>query len=258
MQIDVAHAFYQTKEKNYTQFRMHVYPYYVILHFKDPMLIKLDGEEIITDKNSFVLYEPNYCQDYSLYSGEFVYDCVWFAIDDSDEFLSRFPIPINKPFYLKEMVDLDDISLISSLLIDRASDNDIDIEEHFIKLLERISQNAIKCNDNNKSYLQTAKQLIAIRKDIIVNPENKNVEQLAKNAYMSVSVFTQQYKNLFGISPGTDIHILTIEKAKKLLKDRNRSITEIAGVLGYSSAGNFIRAFKKQVGITPFRYKSVN
>lgn len=47
---------------------------------------------------------------------------------------------------------------------------------------------------------------------------------------------------------------LKIKEAKKLIRERNHSVSEISDLLGYSSIHNFSRAFKKAVGLSPTAY----
>ena len=48
---------------------------------------------------------------------------------------------------------------------------------------------------------------------------------------------------------------IRMEKAKNLLETTNHSISEIAYKVGYSDYNYFIKVFKKNTGITPFRYR---
>jgi AraC-like DNA-binding protein len=48
---------------------------------------------------------------------------------------------------------------------------------------------------------------------------------------------------------------LRIEKAKELLSYNDQNVSEIAYMLGYSSAAHFSRQFKKLVGLSPSKYK---
>ncbi len=256
MNIKVVRAFFNMSEENDIRVTMFSDPYYVLLHFKDPMLLRLNGKELITNENAFILYEPGYYQDYSLYYGEFRNDYVWFSIDDPDEFFGKYDLPKNRPFYLKEMINPDDIGMITWMLTDRVASHEDEIENRFFELLDGIYNSIQENNTGEGLHLQAKKRLVDIRSELIAHPEDQSVEQAAKRAYMSVSMFTQQYKKMFGISPGSDIHRLTIDKAKSLLEGGSMSVSEISDFLGYSSTGNFIRAFKKQVGITPYRYKS--
>ena len=58
---------------------------------------------------------------------------------------------------------------------------------------------------------------------------------------------------------GQDFHSMRmqiiIERAKTALTETDKSITEIADELGYSTSANFIRAFKTEMQMTPTQYR---
>ena len=47
---------------------------------------------------------------------------------------------------------------------------------------------------------------------------------------------------------------LKMKEAKKLIREKNYSVSQISDMLGYSSIHNFSRAFKKAVGLSPTAY----
>ena len=49
-----------------------------------------------------------------------------------------------------------------------------------------------------------------------------------------------------------------MQESKNLLLDNELSITEIAGICGYSNASKFSAAFKKRFGETPREWKNHN
>lgn len=57
-----------------------------------------------------------------------------------------------------------------------------------------------------------------------------------------------------GESPMEYYMNLKIKEAKKLLREKNYSVSQISDMLGYSSIHNFSRAFKKAVGFSPTAY----
>lgn len=80
-------------------------------------------------------------------------------------------------------------------------------------------------------------------------------DEIAKEVYMSRShlstLFKQKYhKNLIDY-----VHEVKISKAKELLKDRTKSITQIADYLGYSSSSHFTRVFQSIEHTTPKAYR---
>ena len=46
-----------------------------------------------------------------------------------------------------------------------------------------------------------------------------------------------------------------IDYAKKLLKETDRTVADIAAELNYTNAQNFIRFFSRVVGVTPGKYR---
>lgn len=66
------------------------------------------------------------------------------------------------------------------------------------------------------------------------------------------------FRESMGESPMEYYMSLKIKESKKLIRERNYSISQISDMLGYSSIHNFSRAFKKAVGLSPTAYsKSV-
>ena len=50
---------------------------------------------------------------------------------------------------------------------------------------------------------------------------------------------------------------ITLEQAKELLRDPDRSITDIAYDLGWSSSNYFCAVFKKYTNISPLHYRKL-
>lgn len=62
------------------------------------------------------------------------------------------------------------------------------------------------------------------------------------------------FRESTGQSPMEYYINLKIKEAKKLIREKNYSVTEISDMLGYSSIHIFSRAFKKAVGMSPTAY----
>lgn len=59
----------------------------------------------------------------------------------------------------------------------------------------------------------------------------------------------------FGVPPHRYIGEQRIHRAKELLLDGSRSITDVALDLGFASHSHFTDAFRKITGVTPSRYR---
>jgi transcriptional regulator GlxA family with amidase domain len=83
-----------------------------------------------------------------------------------------------------------------------------------------------------------------------------SVETLASLINMSVDHFYKFFKSFTRMSPIEYTNDLRIQKAKILLvKDRSKTVTEIAMQTGFCDASYFSKQFKKFAGCTPLEYK---
>ncbi len=82
------------------------------------------------------------------------------------------------------------------------------------------------------------------------------VESLADEAGMSRSTFAERFAESFGRPPMTLVHHVRMQRAARLLKQRELSINEIADRVGFSSRSHFSRAFKTHTGAAPAAYRA--
>lgn len=83
-----------------------------------------------------------------------------------------------------------------------------------------------------------------------------SVDTLAQIAHMSKYHFTRQFKKVTGHSPYNYITNYRINCSKALLTATDKTINEISLLCGFLSESNYICHFKKQVGITPDKYRA--
>ncbi len=78
---------------------------------------------------------------------------------------------------------------------------------------------------------------------------------LAKDNNYSYDRFRHLFAERFGLSPHAYLTSQRIEHAKRLLRNSNLSITDIAFDSGFNSSSQFTNIFKKYVKVTPKEYK---
>lgn len=83
------------------------------------------------------------------------------------------------------------------------------------------------------------------------------LDDLATSLNMSTYHFARIFKLSFGDSPANYIIRTRIDKAKDLLKSK-KGLTEIAFECGFSHHSHFNNYFKKLIGITPAKYRSIS
>lgn len=74
---------------------------------------------------------------------------------------------------------------------------------------------------------------------------------------MSVSYLSKLYKDKYGVPIGYDIIRIRLKNAKNMLKNTDKSISDIAEESGFSNSNVFIKTFKKWEGITPGKYREL-
>jgi AraC-like DNA-binding protein len=81
--------------------------------------------------------------------------------------------------------------------------------------------------------------------------------ELASEAALSRSAFFSRFSRTVGLAPMEYVLAWRMALAKRLLRDDNLGIAQIAERVGYSSASTFSVAFTRQVGTSPARYGRV-
>lgn len=82
------------------------------------------------------------------------------------------------------------------------------------------------------------------------------LESVAKSAYLSVNQLCRLFSKYCGTTVAKYIVSKRISEAKKLLA-AGKSVSETALLCGYSDYSVFMRVFKKNVGMTPGKYKTL-
>lgn len=128
------------------------------------------------------------------------------------------------------------------------------IMELFVLLSRSLKQEWEQSAKNRNLKLT---EILNIAKTYIDNNYHKelSLSHVAKYIYLSDSYFAHSFKNKFGISPKSYILKVRIESAKELLENTDNKISDIALSVGFSSQQRFNDIFKKQVGVTPLRFR---
>jgi AraC-like DNA-binding protein len=80
------------------------------------------------------------------------------------------------------------------------------------------------------------------------------VESLAEAAGMSRSAFAARFKELLGQTPLEYVTEWRMQKAMRLLQQRDKKLVDVARSVGYESDAAFSKAFKRVVGANPGEY----
>jgi AraC-like DNA-binding protein len=85
--------------------------------------------------------------------------------------------------------------------------------------------------------------------------EPLDVSTLASVAHVSEAHFIRTFRATFGETPHRYLQRRRVERAMFLLRESDRSVTEICLDVGFSSLGTFSRTFSEIVGEPPSAYR---
>jgi len=80
-------------------------------------------------------------------------------------------------------------------------------------------------------------------------------EQLAGGVGVSERHLNRCFLQETGLTPMAYLTRFRIQQARCLLKDRNRTITDVMGSVGFSESSYFTRVFRREVGVSPSEYQ---
>ena len=86
--------------------------------------------------------------------------------------------------------------------------------------------------------------------------EPLDVAAVAAVARVSPAHFSRQFRATFGETPHRYLQRRRVERAMELLRETDRSVTEICFDVGFASLGTFSRTFREIVGESPSRYRA--
>jgi len=146
------------------------------------------------------------------------------------------------------------------------------IDEHTQELI--LNNLEILLNYGTRFYQRQFNTRATVSKDIVQQFESLLVnyfsdDSLIDNGLPSVGYFASRLnvspnylcdilKRYTGKTTQEYIHLALIDKAKRLIWDKNKTISEIAFSLGFEHPAHFTRLFKSKTGYAPTEYRHYN
>src|SRR5438093_9213484 len=85
--------------------------------------------------------------------------------------------------------------------------------------------------------------------------EPLDVRAVAAVAHISAAHFSRCFRMVFGETPHRYLQRRRVERSMFLLRETERSVTEICFDVGFTSLGTFSRTFRAIVGKSPTEYR---
>jgi AraC-like DNA-binding protein len=123
------------------------------------------------------------------------------------------------------------------------------VREIVYRVLREEKDGALRALANRTGhFMQIARVLKEVHAD---SAKQFTVESMAKRAGMSVTAFHHNFKLVAGSSPLQYLKRIRLDRAKRLMMHDNYNASTAARAVGYESASQFSREFKRQFGVTP-------
>lgn len=123
------------------------------------------------------------------------------------------------------------------------------ISSFFVQLFSYILRNGLNQVNKEPDWVAAIKNLID------ENYQQKlTLTDIAKEAGMHPVYLSSQFERYFSVSFIRYLKAVRIEKAVLLLKQKNKSIAEIAYLCGFADQSHFQRSFKNMFGVSPGYY----
>ncbi len=128
-----------------------------------------------------------------------------------------------------------------------------------IRLLNTFAEHLASCShvlvlkgqEKESPAIARARSFIAEHAD-----EELSLAAVARVVNMSATYFSAKFKEMAGINFVDYVARTRVEKARNLLLDPNRRVSEVAYEVGFQSLSQFNRAFRRIAGQSPRDYRA--
>lgn len=225
---------------------------YVLLHFLTPVTLWMDGQSVDAAPGTLVILSPQ--MGHGFYSqGTLLHD--WMHLTgDVESALEAVGLEPDTLYSMTQSLQITErIARLEAEFFARNVHWESCVDALLRELWITIARQAT--GEISQPVLQeTAGHLRELRAEMMQHPERQwSNEMMAKQVNISVSRLYPLYKRLFSISPGRDLILMRVEKAKNMLS-QGVSVAQVTELLGYGSTFHFIRQFKRETGVTPGKW----
>ena len=84
------------------------------------------------------------------------------------------------------------------------------------------------------------------------------VAELTEHCGLSVSAISSRFRQIMGHSPKQEIQMVRLKRLKQLLRTTDRSLSEIASLMGFASTHELSRFFLRETGTRPSAWRKQN
>jgi AraC-like DNA-binding protein len=255
---------FQAPSSDWMHFTRYMKDYELIVVTDGTAYLQIDQKEFSIGKGEFVLFPPSVKQSgYKKSSCSFYWLHFTFEGSEGVNIFDNFPE--NQPeekIYIPsfgKIENLEKIIIIMKHLQDIVRSYHNNLHNNYVcttVLSEIYSQFMAKKNQENSALKR--KQLFNDIQDYIKWNRNTEIKvsEIAEHFGYNKKYISSLFSSIAGLTLKQYIMQEKIELAKYLLCDTNSNISEIAYQSGFNDSHNFMKIFKKIVGLTPTQYRN--
>lgn len=214
------------------------------------------GDVVIVPVDHRHRIQDNPRTPFSLYGVRIAPD-VWRNDPEIAHHLSAGRLPRN------EMVSLQVRSEVRRLLFEQASPRSgqaammSGLALQLLALLARARSSSVTTNSFDSRALSGLRQAVEAYVATLNQRffEPAKIDVIAKHLGMSRRRFTELFRDITGTTWADHVRRLRVDHSKQLLRETNRSVLAIAFEAGFEDLSSFYRAFQRQEGTSPHRWR---
>lgn len=225
--------------------------FYLMYILDGRMPITINGQLRLICKGNLLIIAPGTKYHYQSECGsKLSYLWIHFTGRDAEEILEHFKIPVNSVLNPEVHNSMQEkwYRLFKEFITNDEYFYDVS-SGVFKEILASFSRYISNKNINKMLY----RSIIYIHEHYF---ENISVAKLAETENLSETHYRLCFRRITGTSPSKYIIGRRMEAAVALLEDSEKSLSEIAKAVGYEDVYYFGRIFKKEIGISPGRFRN--
>ncbi len=229
--------------------------YYIQYLISGNLKVFLKEETKEMKPGQLIVYYPNTEYRYGMYDNkELIYYWVHFTGTGADELIRNSNIANRQILDIgidDELIGLYDDIFKEFIIRDDNFENAVaaDILKILVLLNRKIQSNVLNTESLNKNIYQS---LDYIHKNF---SSKIKISTLAEIEHFSISHYMNMFHKCTGITPIQYITELRLNRACELLSQSDLSIGKISESVGYADQLYFSRIFRRNIGVTPSRYR---
>ncbi|MGN0648503.1 MAG: helix-turn-helix domain-containing protein [Oscillospiraceae bacterium] len=225
------------------------YDGYLVLFVKTKAIFVINGQQIETEPETFIIYDKHTPQWYRACEECYIND--WIQFSCTEQLSSEIPIVFDTPLYIGQNIN---VSQYFQLIADcYYRTNNSQAAGHLIQaMLSDVFSRPSHAHFSVAHY----RELLDLRRKIYAQPtDDWSVDKMAAMMNVSTPYLHMLYKQAFGTTCTADVIQSRIEQAQRYLAYTNMTVEEIAFKSGYKSAVHFSRQFKSVTGCSPIQWR---